>query len=105
MQLAIVILIVSAAALYAAWHLMPRGLRQSASTQVARLATHIGMKRERALDLGRRLSRTGGCSSCDDCGACAAPTSTAKGAAPAAQPIRIERRPHSGRSRGGSASA
>lgn len=60
----IVYLIVSAAALYAAWRFLPRALKRKVSPLLTRA---FGQR------VGKQLESAGACGSCDSCKACATP--------------------------------
>ncbi|RYY60451.1 MAG: hypothetical protein EOO24_59775 [Comamonadaceae bacterium] len=67
----IVALIVIAAALSAAWRLMPAGWRRSAAHKLAAGSRRAGLVDEaRAEQLAASLAKSSGCGSCDSCGAC-----------------------------------
>ena len=70
----IVAVIVTAAALYAAWRWMPAAWRRGAARRLAQGSQRAGLADARQAErMASRLSRTSGCGSCDSCGDCAAP--------------------------------
>jgi len=94
MQTLTVFLIVVAAALYAAWRLMPRAWRGRLGVGAARLGhRRAPLSDADAAALARRLS-AGGCGSCDSCGSCGTKTPAASEAPLQFVAQRPERAPH-----------
>lgn len=72
-QALLVLVIVSAAASYAALKLMPGAWRRSLAVRAAALAARSGLSDAQARRVEAKLSSGGACGSCDSCKACASP--------------------------------
>ncbi|MEO8506973.1 MAG: DUF6587 family protein [Betaproteobacteria bacterium] len=71
MQTIAVVVMVTLAAIYSAWKLMPRTWRaRGAQALIGWVRRHGRLADDTAADLARRLTASG-CGSCESCGACA----------------------------------
>lgn len=71
MQTIAVVVMVTLAAIYSAWKLMPRAWRARGAQAIIGWGRRNGrLSDDAAADLARHLTATG-CGSCDSCGACA----------------------------------
>ena len=93
LQTLIVGLIVTVAALYSVWALMPALARRKAAAWLARQASRRGLAAADAERLQSALASAGSCNECSSCKGCSSPVGAAAKAAPEAwQPAGLPRR-------------